>query len=89
MGLAKRDLINAAKFIVSTGHPDPIGYVTEIRDRIDTQYKNKNSGVQGRKKTTKEWVLKPKPYIAVIKWVGNDAKVYRILPTALNKTPKP
>lgn len=89
MGLAKKDLVSAAKFIVSTGHPDPMAYVTEISDRIDTQYNNKNPGVRGRKKDMKEWVLTPKPYIAYIKWVGNDAKVYRVLPTARIKTPKP
>lgn len=88
MELAQRDLLNAAKFIVSTGHPDPMAYVMEIRDRINAQYKNKNPGVQGRRKGTKEWVLNPKPYIAVITWMGNEAKVYRVLPTALIKTPK-
>lgn len=88
MELAQKDLIRAASLIVSTGHPDPIGYVTDIRDRIQTQYKNKNPGVQGRKKGTKEWVLKPKPCIAIVGWVGNDAKVYRVLPTALIKISK-
>jgi len=89
MGLAKRDLSKAARFIVSIGHPDPIGYVTEIRDAIAKNYTIKNPGVNGRKKGTKEWVLRGKPYIGVIKWVGNDCKVYRILPTAIIKTPKP
>ena len=88
MGLAKKDLIKAAKFVVSAGYPDPVGYMTEIGARIEQMYNNKNPGVNGRKPGTKEWVLSPKPYIAVLKWVGNDAKIYRVLPTALVKTPK-
>ncbi|MDR6642439.1 hypothetical protein J2X57_001646 [Luteibacter sp. 1214] len=89
MGLAVKDLVRAAAHIVSTGHPDPDAYLNGIRDRIETMYAIKNPGVIGRREGTVEWMLNPPSYVAVLKWAGPDAKIYRVLPTARMKKPRP
>lgn len=79
---ALRDLAAATSFLVLTGHADPDRYLRRLRQRIERQYEIRNPGIRGRGHGTREWLLSPLPYLAVITWEGIDARVHRILPTA-------
>lgn len=89
MGLAGNDLVKTAQYLVSIGHDDPRVYMEGIRSRLEAMYTNKNPGVVGRRAGTHEWMLNPTPYVAVIKWVGQNVKIYRVLPSAKIKTSRP
>jgi hypothetical protein len=85
LGLALKDLIRIAEFVVAIGHPNPHAYIELLRLRLEAMYRNKNPGVVGRRAGTNEWMLNPTPYVAVVRWVGSDAKIYRVLPSATMK----
>lgn len=89
LGLAVRDLVKIAQFAVAMGHPDPQTYMSSLRRRLEAMHSNENPGVVGRRPGTMEWILSPTPYVAVIRWAGSDVKIYRVLPSAKMKTPRP
>jgi len=89
LGLAMKDLIGIAGYVVSIGHPDPHAYVDILRLRLEVMHHCKNPGVIGRRAGTMEWILSPAPYIAVMRWVGPDAKIYRVLASARMKVSRP
>jgi hypothetical protein len=89
LSLAVKDLVRIAEFVVSIGHPDPHTYVDILRLRLESMHDCKNPGVVGRRTGTMEWILSPAPYVAVIRWAGADAKIYRVLPSAKMKVSRP
>ncbi|MET0616607.1 MAG: hypothetical protein ABWZ54_02475 [Luteibacter sp.] len=88
MGLARKDLVDIAKYVVAIGHPEPVAYLSDIQSRLLSMYINRNPGVVGRVPGTVEWMLLPTPYIAVVKWMDGDARIYRVLPARKIKKPR-
>ncbi len=89
LSLAVKDLVRIAEFVISTGHADPHSYIDALRLRLEKMHDNKNPGVVGRRSGTMEWILSPTDYVAVMKWTRGDAKIYRVLPSARMKLPRP
>lgn len=87
--LARDDLVGIAKHLVSIGNANALSFVAGLEARLLDKYTNKDPGVAGRMRGTKEWMLLPTDYIAVMKWVKTDAKIYRVLPSKKMTKPRP
>jgi hypothetical protein len=88
MQRAKNDLLEILDFAASRFPGDPTPYIHRIRRRLMRHYEVGNPGIAGREPGTREWLLTPLKFIAVVAWQGDDVKVFRILPMATMKQPR-
>jgi len=79
---AIRDMAQALHFKIMTNCTDTRAYMNRLEHTIERHYKIRNPGVSGRLQGACEWILFPMPYIAFIRWDGDDAVVLRVFPTA-------
>lgn len=86
---AMLDLLAATEFLLAVGHTSAKSYIQRMQGCIDRHYAIRNPGVAGRIRGTCEWMLRPFPYVAIMKWVGDDVKLIRIMPSAGIRVSRP
>lgn|GEM_PF-1243240 len=84
---AARDLADIGSFIASSGG-DELAFLRRLRLRIEHHYEISNPGVAGRATGTREWLLRPLAYLAVVTWNAADVTIHRVLPTASITVPR-
>lgn len=76
---ARSDLLQIIQYGRGEQWPDPVAYVSTLRERIVVLAAHRDSGRIGRVDGTREWVLSGTPYIAVYRLSGSVIEVLRIL----------